>query len=59
MIDVPTIDALVTLVNAIAAGAALIIHAWGHTHPPNRSAAKDSQALPQPTAPPDGQSPQP
>lgn len=30
--DVSTIDALVTLVNAIAAGTALIIHAWNHTH---------------------------
>jgi len=33
MLDVPTLDALVTVINAVAAGAALIIHAWGHTHP--------------------------
>lgn len=32
-LDVPTLDALVTVINALAAGAALIIHAWGHTHP--------------------------
>jgi len=41
MPDVPTLDALVTVINAVAAGAALIIHAWGHTHP--------RQAAPKPT----------
>jgi len=34
MPDVATLDALVTVINAVAAGAALVIHAWGHTHPP-------------------------
>jgi len=39
--DVPTLDALVTVINAVAAGAALIIHAWGHTHPSSRPRPAD------------------
>jgi hypothetical protein len=35
-LDSATVEALVTLVNAIAAGAALIIHAWNHTHAARR-----------------------
>ncbi len=42
MLEFSTIEALVTLVNALAAGAALIIHAWGHTPPP-----RGGQAPPQ------------
>jgi hypothetical protein len=50
-LDVPTIDALIGLVNALAAGAALIVHAWGHTHP--------RQVRTPPPAPDAGESAQP
>jgi len=41
--DVPTLDALVTVINAVAAGTALIIHAWGHTHPQQPKAKQPPQ----------------
>jgi hypothetical protein len=50
-LDVPTIDALIGLVNALAAGAALIVHAWGHTHPRHTPAPPPGRG--------EGESPQP
>jgi len=41
MPDVATLDALVTVINALSAGTALIIHAWGHTHPRMPKISKD------------------
>jgi len=52
MFDVPTLDALVTVINAVAAGAALVIHAWSHTHPqaPRQPKPESTQEPPSPAA---------
>jgi len=52
MPDVATLDALVTVINAVAAGAALVIHAWGHTHPstPKQTCELSKKQDPSPAA---------